>query len=41
MEAFSKMIFATIDHGSLAGFSVGSSLSEIVNISHLVFAVIP
>ena len=38
MEALSKMITAAIDNGQLSGFSVGSRLSEMVNISHLLFA---
>jgi hypothetical protein len=38
MEAFSKMIAAAIDHGRISGFSVGASLYERVNISHLLFA---
>jgi hypothetical protein len=38
MEAFSIMIFATIHHGSLLGFSMGPRLSETINISHLLFA---
>ena len=38
MEAFSRMISASIHHGSLTGFSVGSRPSETFNISHLLFA---
>ena len=38
MEVFSKMIVATIDHSFISGISVGASLSESVNISHLLFA---
>ena len=37
MEALSRMITAAIDNGQLFGFSVGSRLSELVNISHLLF----
>jgi len=28
MEAFSRMIYATVDSGRLSGFSVGSSMQE-------------
>jgi hypothetical protein len=35
MEAFSGMIYVSIHHGSLSGFSVGSRPFEMVNISHL------
>ena len=38
MEALSRMIAAAIDHGLISRFSVGASLSEMVNISHLLFA---
>jgi hypothetical protein len=38
MEVFSMMIAAAIDHGRISSFSVGASLSERVNISHLLFA---
>jgi hypothetical protein len=38
MEALSKMLSTTVDRGLLSGFSVGSRLSEVVNISHLLFA---
>jgi hypothetical protein len=37
MEAFSGMIAAAIDSGFISGFLVGASLSERVNISHLLF----
>jgi hypothetical protein len=37
MKAFSRMIAAAIDHGFISGFSMGSSLSERVFISHLLF----
>jgi hypothetical protein len=35
IEAFSRMLSATVDGGLLSGFSVGSRLSGVVNISHL------
>jgi hypothetical protein len=38
MEALSKMLSATVDRGLLSGFSVGTRLSEVVNISHMLFA---
>ena len=38
MEAFSIMIYASIHHGSLSGFLVGSRPSNTVNISGLLFA---
>ena len=37
METFSGMISATIHHGSLLGFPMGSRPSETINISHLLF----
>ena len=37
-EALSKMFTTTIDSGFLLGFCVGSRLSELVYISHLLFA---
>jgi hypothetical protein len=38
MEALSKLLIATVHRGLLLGFSMGSSRSEVVNISHLLFA---
>jgi hypothetical protein len=38
MEALSKMLTVTVNRGLLSGFSVGSRLSEGLNISHLLFA---
>jgi len=38
MEAFSRMIFATVDSGRLSGFSVGSSTQDAMMVSHLLFA---
>jgi hypothetical protein len=38
MEALSKLLTATIQRGFLSSFSVGSRRSEVVNISHLLFA---
>jgi hypothetical protein len=38
IEAFSKMIAITINSGFISSFSVGASLFERVNISHLLFA---
>lgn len=38
MEALSKMIPATIDGGFLLGFSMGSRNSDMLHISHLLFA---
>ena len=38
MKVLSKMIFATIHHGSLLGFSVEFGLFKMVNISYLLFA---
>jgi hypothetical protein len=38
MEALSRMIAAAIDNGRLSGFLVGLRLSELVDISHLLFA---
>jgi hypothetical protein len=37
MEALCRMIVATIDIGFLLGLSVGSGLSKIVNVFHLLF----
>jgi hypothetical protein len=37
MEAFSRMITATIGNGHLSGFSMGPSPSTSINISHLLF----
>jgi hypothetical protein len=37
-EALSKLLTATVQRGFLSGFSVGSRRSEVVNISHLLFA---
>jgi hypothetical protein len=38
MEAFSRMIYATVDSGLLLGFSVGSSTHDAMMVSHLLFA---
>jgi hypothetical protein len=38
MEALSRLLIDTVQRGLLLGFSVGSSRSEVVNISHLLFA---
>jgi hypothetical protein len=38
MEAFSRMVKASIDHSLFSGFSVGTSGREQVHISHLLFA---
>jgi hypothetical protein len=38
MEAFSRMINASIETGFITGFSVEARLLEWVNISHLLFA---
>jgi hypothetical protein len=38
MEALSKLLTTTVQRGLLPGFSVGSRGSEVVNISHLLFA---
>jgi hypothetical protein len=37
MEAFSRMVKASIDHSLFSGFVVGSRGSEQVHISHLLF----
>jgi len=38
MEALSKLFSATVQRGFLSGFFVGSGSSEVINISHLLFA---
>jgi hypothetical protein len=38
MEAFSRMIYATVDSGRLSGFSVGPSTQDAMMVSHLLFA---
>jgi hypothetical protein len=38
MEAFSRMIYATVDSGCLSGFSVGSSTQDAMMVSHLLSA---
>jgi hypothetical protein len=38
MEAFNRMIYATVDSGRLLGFSVGSSTQDAMMVSHLLFA---
>jgi hypothetical protein len=38
MEAFSRMIYATVDSGRLSGFLVGSSTQDTMMVSHLLFA---
>jgi hypothetical protein len=38
MEALSKLLTSTVQRGFLSGFSVDSRCSEVVNISHLLFA---
>lgn len=38
IEALSRMQSASMNEGFLSGFSVGSRLSSVVNISHLLFA---
>jgi hypothetical protein len=38
MEAFSRMVKATIDHNLISSFVVGARGSEQVHISHLLFA---
>jgi hypothetical protein len=38
MEALSRMLTATMDHGLLTGFSVGSRNHEALAVSHLLFA---
>ena len=38
MEAFSRMVKASVDHGLFSGFVVGNRGSEQVHISHLLFA---
>jgi hypothetical protein len=38
MEALSKLLTGTVERGLLSGFLVGSRHSEVVNISHLLFA---
>jgi hypothetical protein len=38
MEAFSRVISASIHHGSLAGLLVGFRPSKTMNISHFLFA---
>jgi hypothetical protein len=38
MEALSRMLTATMDHGLLTGFSVGSRNNEALVVSHLLFA---
>jgi hypothetical protein len=38
MEAFSRMVKASIDHSLLSGFFVGTREREQVHISHLLFA---
>jgi hypothetical protein len=37
MKGLSKMITATIDWGLISSFSMGSRLSDVVNISRLLF----
>ena len=38
MEAFSRMVKASIDHSLFSGFAVGARGNEQVHISHLLFA---
>jgi hypothetical protein len=38
MEAFNRMVKASVDHGLFSGFVVGNKGSEQVHISHLLFA---
>jgi hypothetical protein len=38
IEALSKLLTAIVHRGLLSGFFVGSRSSEVVNISHLLFA---
>jgi hypothetical protein len=38
MEAFSRMVKASVEHGLFLGFVVGGSGNELVHISHLLFA---
>ena len=38
MEALSRMLTATMDHGLLIGFSVGFQNLEVLAVSHLLFA---
>ena len=38
MEAFSRMVKATIDHNLMSGFAVGARGSKQVHVSHLLFA---
>jgi hypothetical protein len=38
MEAFCRMIYATVDSGRLLGFSVGSSTQDAMMVTHLLFA---